>query len=350
MKGKLFLISFLAVLMIGLANVAIAQDFLSTVTPPAGVCNGIWSLYTTQSYQAGYVTISTDCDNLTLSVNTWPWLTPQPTLGHICIWIGNDLLNLPMTSDGLPDASKFAQAANGKCIDATGLTTYTWVIPVSELTMVDVSNLYNKDLYIVTVADVDTDGNPLTPYERAYAGAYGQNGAGGYWNYSVFQMCCSVPSCNSTAYAKGGWVWTTSPKSNPEGLPSLLLTQNRWGWAINLLPGMNTPLTFNIYAGAGLNNTSKGVLVGTLNVVWSGTNVSVTYNMLPGYLIEEVHIYVGDTPPMTIAPGQYGYIDSFDPTGASSVGPISFAVSDSNGDGIWLVAHAVVKLPCKAKK
>jgi hypothetical protein len=348
-KRKLFLLISLGLLVAGIAGAARAQSTLSMVTPPDGLCNGKWGMYTAQMYQTGYVTISTDCENLTLSFVTWDWLTPQPTFGHICVWIGNDLSYLPMTN-GMPDAGKFTQTANGKCIDATGMTAYTWTIPVSALTMVDVSNLYNTDIYIVTVAEVDTDGDPLTPFELAYAGSYGQNGTGGYWNYGIFQMCCSVPSCNETAFAKGNWVWTKQPKSNPDGLPSLMLTQNRWGWAINLLPGMTAPMTYQIYAGAGLNNTSKGVLVGTLDVQWTGTNVTLKYNMLPGYMVEEVHIYAGDTPPMTIAPGQYGYVDSFAPVGTSSVGPVSFAVSDSNGDGIWLIAHAVVKMPCEGKR
>ena len=353
MKRKMLLLVSLMALLIGLGETGLAQDLLSTVTPPPGVCNAKWGLGTSQNAWPGYVTIATDCDNLYLSFNLWLVNPPQPTFGNLHIWLGNDLLNLPLNSQGMPDASKFSSALNGKSINATGLTSYTWVIPFSELNLVDITKFYNTNLYIVTVAEVDMDGDPSTPYELAYAGSYQGQGGSGYWNYGIFQICCNynAPSCNKTAFAKGGWVWTTDSKANPEGLPSLSLTKNRWGWAINLLPGMNTgtPFTFDIYAGAGLNNTSKGVLVGTLEVVWNGTNVSVKYTMLPGYKIEEIHIYVGDTPPTTTAPGQFGYVDSFDPSGANSVGPISFAVSDSNGDGIWLVAHAVVTVPCPKK-
>jgi len=143
-----------------------------------------------------------------------------------------------------------------------------------------------------------------------------------------------------TAFAKGGWVWTTDPGSNPEGLPSLRLTKNRWGWAINLLiPGSTT---YPIWAGAGLNNTSNGTNVGTLTVTWNGNQVAVLYSMLPGYRLQEVHLYAGDARPTTTAPGQYGYQDSFDPLG---LGTYTFTVPlkyTNSTDGVWLIAHAVV--------
>jgi hypothetical protein len=344
MKRKMFFMASLAVLTLGLASAGLAQDFLSTVTPPPGQCNDKWGLYTSGGYatQQGYVTITTDCNNLTLSFHTWEWLPAHPTFGRLCVWLGNDLSLLPLTDGGLPDTSGFAESLNGMCVNATGMTTYTWTIPVSSLKMIDVANLYNTPLYIITVAEVDTDGDPNTPYETAFAGNMGQNADGGYWNYGLFKMCCSVPSCYQTAFAKGGYVWTTNPKSNPEGLPSLRLTQNRWGWAINLQD--QAAHTYNIYAGAGLNNTSKGVLVGTLDVQWTGQSVTVTYHMLGGFSIEEVHIYANDVKPTKVAPGQYGYIDAT--PGVSSYGPVSFSVSDTNGDGIWLIGHAIVGLPC----
>lgn len=349
MRRNIWLFILFVALISGSTVIASGQD-LSTVTPPPGTCNAKWGLGTSQNAWPGYITIATDCENLYISFNLWLVAPLQPTFGNLHIWVGNDLYNLPMDAQGMPAPNQFCSALGGKCISATGLTSYTWAVPLAELNLVDISKLYNTDLYIVTIAEVDMDGNPATPYEIAYGGNYVGQGGPQWWSYGVFQICCNnLPGCNMTAFAKGGWVWTTDAKSNPEGLPSLMLTKNRWGWAINLethtVPG--TPATFPIYAGAGLNYTSKGKLVGTLEVAWDGANVSVRYLMLSGYMLEEIHIYAGDTPPTTTAPGQYGYVDSFEPSGASSVGPIGFAVSDSNGDGIWVVGHAVVKVPCK---
>ena len=145
MKRKMLLLAFLAALVFGLAETGLAQDLLNTVTPPLGVCNAKWGLGTSQNAWPGYVTISTDCNNLYLSFNLWPVNPPQPTFGALHIWLGNNLFNLPLNSQGMPDASQFCSALNGKCINATGLTSYTWVVPFSELNLVDITNFYNTN-------------------------------------------------------------------------------------------------------------------------------------------------------------------------------------------------------------
>ena len=131
-------------------------------------------------------------------------------------------------------------------------------------------------------------------------------------------------------------IFTTDKKSNPENLSTLGLTKNRWGWAINITTAGTT--TYPIYAGAGLNNISKGKMVGTLSVSWDGSSVTVTYTMNNGFSLTGTHVYAGDTKPATIAPGQYGNTMSFDPPASSYTG--TYNVSDSNGDGIWIIAHA----------
>jgi len=66
--------------------------------------------------------------------------------------------------------------------------------------------------------------------------------------------------------------------------------------------------------------------------------------MFGPYKIQEVHLYAGDLPPATIAPGQYGYLDSFAPTGVSYY-MFNVPLADPGADGVWLVAHAVVSGP-----
>ena len=131
----------------------------------------------------------------------------------------------------------------------------------------------------------------------------------------VYKMCCFaeqppvvLAGCE-TAFAKGGYVFTTDAKANAEGLPTLGLARNRWGWAINLAaPGTTS---YPIYAGAGLNNISASTRVGTLTVDYTGSQVTATYTMAPGAKITEAHLYAGDKKPTTIAPGQFGNTASF---------------------------------------
>ena len=160
-------------------------------------------------------------------------------------------------------------------------------------------------------------------------------------NVTVIPDCCDTPPSSGncyaqTAFAKGGWIFATDKKSNPENLSTLGLTKNSWGWAINITTTGTT--AYPIYAGAGLNDISKGTMVGTLSVSWDGSNVTVVYAMNNGFTLTDTHVYAGDTKPRTIAPGQYGHTESFDQPASDYTG--TYNVSDNNGDGIWIIAHA----------
>jgi hypothetical protein len=123
---------------------------------------------------------------------------------------------------------------------------------------------------------------------------------------------------------------------------------NNWGWT-------NGPLSegyyeFELWAGAGLNNLSNGVLVGMVYVDYDGDCVNVTYELDDGYHLEEIHLWVGDEVlprdkygRFTNAPGQFPYGTSFD-SGAKD----DYWTWESCGfnGNIYVAAHAVVLLPC----
>jgi hypothetical protein len=339
----------LAALVFMFSSAVTAQEIMTTTVTPTQCALATWPLMAGPSVQIGTVAVANDMDNIYVTYSLTDTF-PQPLFGNLHMWVGSDFLDVPSNTIGTPVPTQFCSALGGRCFDATGLKTYQFIIPFSEIHMGDAKTACGLKLYVVTHAEVDMDGIPGGGYFDAFGGDITGPGPV-WWVWGKPAVCCDfgpppVP-CFKTAFAKGSYVWTTDRKSNPEGLPSLNLTKNRWGWAINLTapttPGY--PVIYNIYAGAGLNDINKGVLVGTLAVTWDGAHVGVTYSMNSPYMIEEVHIYARDTPPTTIAPGQYGYIDSYDPNGVSSVGPISFNVADS-GRGIWIVCHAVVEVPC----
>lgn len=122
----------------------------------------------------------------------------------------------------------------------------------------------------------------------------------------------------------------------------------KWGWS-------NGPLaagtyTFALWAGAGQCNLNNGTLVGTLTVVYDGPNATVTYDMNPGFTMDETHLYVGNDPlpekctgppanqncEFTAAPGQFP--DIHDLTNAITD---TYTIYELSGD-IYVVAHAVV--------
>jgi hypothetical protein len=81
--------------------------------------------------------------------------------------------------------------------------------------------------------------------------------------------------------------------------------------------------------------------VGSLTVNWDGAQVLVTYSMIAGCHLEEVHLYATDGRPTTTAPGQYGNVTEFDPIQSASAFP-PIPLADTNGDGVWLIGNAVV--------
>ena len=322
-----------------LVILAIAM-FAAPLSVAAQTCGETtWDLWAGQTNDVGSVTVSNDQDNVYV---TYQLDDLTASFGNLHLWVGTDLANMPASpGNGAPVPGQFCHVAGGACADATGLISYTFAIPFSEIGILDADTGCDESLYVVPHAEVtydsDGDGTP-DGGDTAFGGDRPGDGPR-WWFYGVYTICCDpdTPDFNlcETAFAKGGWVWTTHKKSNPEGLPSLNLTRNRWGWAINLTePGL---AEYDVWAGAGLNKTGNGTLVGTLTVDWDGSAVTVSYTIDVDYLTE-VHIYAGDTPPSTTAPGQFGF--TAEPGG--NFFSTTLPLIDADGDGVWLIAHAVV--------
>lgn len=323
-----------------------AESLPQDTTQAATTCGlTTWDLTAGQTIKVGTVQVANDAANVyvTYSLNTQAY--PTATFGTLHLWIGNDIALVPSNRQGTPVPGQFAGANGGAAYDATGLTSYTFAIPFSALSVTDASAACGSALYVVTHAEVNVDGNGdgTLDHETAFGGP--TPGAGTrWWFYGQYTVCCDFGppgDCEyDTAFAKGGYIFTTDKKSNPEKLPSLNLTKNRWGWAINVKATGTT--TYPIYAGAGLNKIANGALVGELKVTYNGSSATVDYLLANPYVLDEVHIYAADGKPTTVAPGQYGF-----PTEGYEVASLwNFAytvpVTDTDGDGIWIIAHAVV--------
>jgi hypothetical protein len=305
----------------------------------------VWNLTAGQTINVGTVTVTNDATNIYV---TYALTAPCWEFGTLHLWIGSDLNNVPKNPQGTPVPGQFCRAAGsgGACFtpSSSGTTSHTFTIPFTQVGIQDVTQVCNLALYIFTHAEVKgtCNGNGS---ETAWGGPTSGTGPRWYF-YGSYPVCCGggeppTPKC-TTAFAKGGYVFTTEAKSNPQTLPSLRLTRNRWGWAINLTePGTTT---YDIWAGAGLNNTANGSKVGTLTVTWyEGGGVKVIYTMTGNCKLREVHLYAGDGRPMTIAPGQYGYLDGFETLQSSYEFNVNVpAPANAGSDGIWLIAHAVV--------
>ncbi len=228
--------------------------------------------------------------------------------------------------------------------DNDGNVTYTFVIPAADINSVDVAPYCGQPLFILAHAEVNYNAGGE---DTAFGGDTGINlgGGGGAWYYyGTYEWFCDVEPppgfCyTETAFAYGTHVFSSHKRGNPDDLDdSLRLSKGRWGWASII----EDSTSVTIYAGAGLNDTSKGEAVGQLDVSYDGTTVTATYQLDGAYVLEEVHVYASDAPPTTVAPGQYGYpTDGYDVGGVQSV-VVTADVEDVDSDGIWFIGHAVV--------
>jgi hypothetical protein len=149
---------------------------------------------------------------------------------------------------------------------------------------------------------------------------------GYYLDYCLQE--CEEPECE-TAYAYGDDL-ATCFLDIPE------ITSNNWGWTNGPISDPSS-YSWDIYAGAGQCDISKGTLVGTLDVFYSGGTCTVTYNIDPDFTLDETHLYVGNDMlakdkkgNYTTAPGQFPFS-----------GETSFTIDGLSGD-IYVVAHSVV--------
>jgi hypothetical protein len=140
---------------------------------------------------------------------------------------------------------------------------------------------------------------------------------------------CEEPTCE-TGYAYGGDQGDCFLNLNTQG--------NNWGWSNGGIT--EGTYSWDIYAGAGQCDLSRGTLVGTLDIVYSGGVAAITYNIDAGFTLEETHLHIGETEATRLplnkkkkfitAPGQFDY------SGGSY-----FEIPNLSGE-IWVTAHAVV--------
>jgi len=182
----------------------------------------------------------------------------------------------------------------------------------------------NECLNIVAIASIH---DPTTnSWKRVFAKtslkSYG-------WYVDFCIEPCEEPSCE-TAYAYGGDQNDCFLNLNTQG--------NKWGWSNGGID--EGTYSWPIYAGAGQCDLSRGTLVGTLDIEYSGDVAAITYNIDAGYTLEETHLHIGESKAKRLplnkkkkfitAPGKYDY------SGGSY-----FEIEDLSGP-IWVTAHAVV--------
>lgn len=260
-----------------------------------------------------------------------PWV-----LLEIHFAISKTLKGIPQTRNGnlIPGQFPFKYPNLG------GVSEYTFYVPFS---FFGFNCDPNEVLYAAAhcvVAKPDGNGGY---YDQETGWGYGNNKPGNNWA-TIFSLKIDCEDNGGgdekceTAFAFGGEYYATCFTDLTE------ISATRWGWTNGSLE--EGSYTFNIYAGAGQCDLTKGTLVGTLSVVYSSGAATVTYNIISGFTMDEIHLYVGSEilpwteegqGGFTVAPGQYPIVDD----DLGGVTTKTYTVSGLTGD-IYVVAHAVV--------
>jgi len=292
--------------------------------------NSCMTLLAGQSITAGTVCAVVEGSNVKVTyTTTGGWLLYEAHL-----WAGLNLADMPQTNSGNPKIGNFPYNSAG----LGGLTTYSFMVPLATFGLSSsATTCGDVTAYMVAHAVVKKQ---LADGSFQSETAYGEGTrlvAKGNWAmwFSVILTCVDdkpkVSTCE-TAFAYSGNMATCF-------IGSGLVDTSRWGW-------FNGPVgpgsyTWDIYAGAGQCDLSKGTKVGALGVTYDGSTANVTYNMSPGFTMDETHLYVGAAPlptkngAYTVAPGQYGNIHTL--TSSSSD---TFNISGLSGS-VYVVAHSV---------
>lgn len=325
---------------------AYASVFAACVATENGCGIQTATLYAGQTIAAGTVTMEVIDDNLVVTyVTTGGW-----ELVEAHLWVGTDLAEMPQTRQGNPKIGNFPFNESF----TAPKTTHSYSYPLAFLgfSCPDSPDTYYFVAAHATVQLTDGSGNVIQT-ETGWADGDRFVEKGMWGTFSTTKLTCGntaeppvVVQCE-TAFAYSGGTnavdgdMTTSfldIDEDGDGKGDF----NRWGWSNgNIAAGT---YTWDIYAGAGQSDISKGTLVGTLTVEYNGSTATVWFDMDAPYYMDENHLYVGNeilardvNGNFTVAPGQYPTIHD-DLKGATSD---SYIIEKLSGD-IYVVAHATV--------
>lgn len=296
--------------------------------------SGCTPIFAGQFTEVGTVCLVDDWSTNTLTV-TYSMMAPGWEITEIHFAIGDQMSDIPVTKKGNMIPGQFPYVYSF----ANGVTTYSFTVPFNffGVTGCDDNTIYYAAAHCA-VQLVENGQVIQTETGWGNGSTHPGNNWGEIFNFKLECYGGGNDSGSETAFAYGcdkAMCFLDIPNEN----------FMRWGWT-------NGPLTefgtyyFDIYAGAGQCDLSKGTLVGELIVEYTGSTAEVAFTTCGGYTMDETHLYVGcDILPMnngeyTIAPGQFPFIHEDLPANTNSD---SYTIENlACQNGIYVVAHAVV--------
>jgi len=320
--------SFITAAAIFFAAPLAAQGALQVNYPDGSECQ---PLIAGQHIEAGEVCVVVQGTTLAVTYN----MLGDWELIEAHLWAGTDLLDMPANKKGNPKIGNFPYVTG----DITGATNITFNVSLEEafgaVEPCDVTGLLAGH---AAVRRDNGDGG----YETQTGWIDGEQiiEKGSWAMFSSVEFTCPVDEevtmpvaeCKEdTAYALGDTTFI-----------DLGITSSRWGWQVTVNDGEN--FTTPIYAGAGQNDITKGTEVGKLVVSYLNGELTVTYRMLDGFVMKDLHLNVSEDDLLSIAPGSYTVVKEGLANGEESESTFTF--TDLSAASMNVVAHAVVKEVC----
>ena len=283
---------------------------LSLALSQAVRADGCQTLYAGQNTDVGSVCMSVDDGYLVVTYST----TGDWTLQEVHLFVGNSFDEMPRNRAGNPQIGLFPYA------DLADGNEYVFRLPLADFG--DCGDTLAVAAHAVVATSL-ADGSVVTETAWGDGDRIVRRGNWATWyQYTI--------DCNGNG---GGGVCETAFAVGDMTLNDLGIT--RWGWQITVEVGEY--LTAPLYAGAAQNDLSKGTLVGDVEVYYDGGTLFVTYITLPGFGLDETHVYAGDVYVDTGAPGQFGNQNS----NLGGAGTDQYVIP-LVANPAYVVAHAVV--------
>lgn len=309
--------------LLALAGGAAKADHATLSLEPSPSC---YDLLAGQTIYAGDVCVSLDGDNILVEYQTadgWE-------LSETHVWVGDAADGYPQTKKGNPQVGKFPYNSG----DLGGLSYHSETVPLAAVTS-SFEDLYSycgaiyvPPLYLMAHAAIRRpDGSGGFQTETGWSAGAGVVDRGSWATRSTltFSVTCDTGTTSGTDLgSETAWVFGASTfdsllscgDDNVRGTEDdgqdagtgTLAT--RWGWSVGPVAVGDTVVR-DIYAAAGLNDLTKGSLIGTATITNNGSMVSVTLQTDPDYAFTTVQAYVGDNHSCTVAPGQLGFIAEY---------------------------------------
>lgn len=281
-----------------------------------------------QTIEVGEVCAEVSSGLLSVTYN----LVGEWTFVETQLWVGTNLQNMPQTNTGSPKIGNFPF----KSEDVLGETSWSIQIPLEDLVGFDGMETSCDPLQVLLAAHATVRLGPEGS-ETAWADGINLLEQGSWATYWSFELTCEEPVAPpSSEQCETAFAFTSDDQSFcSNDITGNGRLETRWGWFGELAPGT---YEFDLYAGAGRCDLSKGTLVGMFELQYDGASSTGTFWPEASFTVSTSHLYLAHSMLEKLSPGQFSSTVSGD-----NLSETTHIIGGLDGaSNIYFSAHAEV--------